>query len=396
MGTHPIVFFRSSSTCDWICPRKRFYNYELNGRGIVAPETPYELYLGQLVHDAIAAMVHNVPIEEIVLAGITQLRAKMLEGHELDSDAQYLAEEQCALAEGLIRGFHKIRWPQICAEYPEVVMCEKELIYDYEINGQQLRFLSKPDLVRRDKEGLLWCFEWKTTSSNKEEWVKQWETAVQVHAQIKTIEAALGEPVAGCIVQGMYKSYISQWNRCESIFCYFYGHPGNPPFEKPRVSYEYKAGLRKTPVWQKDGGVKQWVEDMPAALLASQFPQTPPIFLREHLVDAFFRQQGHREIQIREARASLLDGACTETPKGIMDIVFPQHWESCNAWNRPCEFKRLCFGAPCNPLEIGYQLRVSHHSSERDERSASSRNADPSKYQREQEQFDAVQVPEAS
>src|SRR3990167_10628813 len=223
MSTHPILFHllfhRSAAVADWSCPQKRFWNYEYLGRGITPPETAYELYLGKLIHDGVAAMANNVPIDSIVEAGTKQLRAKLLEGRELDSDAQYLAEEQCALAEGLLRGFYKVRWPQITTDYPEIVVCEKELIYNYEVDGTKLRFLSKPDLVRRDKDGQLWVFEWKTTGSNKEEWIHQWETAVQVHAQIKTVEAHFKEPVAGCIVQGFYKSYVSQWNRLERIFC---------------------------------------------------------------------------------------------------------------------------------------------------------------------------------
>ena len=364
MTTSPIIFHRSGATTDWLCPRKRWYNYELYNRGIVGPELQLELYLGTLVHDAVAAMVHNVPIEAIVEAGVKQLRGKLLEGRELDSDAQFFAEEQCALAEGLIRGFHRARWPQICEAYPEVLLCEKELSYGYELDDRKLLFLSKPDLVRRDKDGQLWVFEWKTTGSNKEEWIHQWETAVQVHAQIRTVETHLGEPVAGCIVQGFHKSYVSQWNRLESIFCYYYGSPGNPPFEKAKVSYEYKAGLRKHPTWLLEGGVKKWVEQMPLALLASQFPQTPPIFLKEHLVEAFFRQQGIREVKIRTARELMHKDP--DLTQSWMDEVFPQHWESCNAWNRACPYRRLCFGSEVDPLTIGYSLRESHHTLEQE------------------------------
>ena len=368
MSTHPILFHRSAAVTDWSCPQKRFWNYEYLGRGITPPETQYELYLGTLIHDGVAAMANNVDIDSIVNAGTAQLRAKLLEGRELDSDAQYLAEEQCALAEGLLRGFYKVRWPYLTSEYPEIVVCEKELIYNYEVDGQKLRFLSKPDLVRRDKDGALWVFEWKTTGSNKEEWIHQWETAVQVHAQIKTVEEALGEPVAGCIVQGFYKSYVSQWNRLESIFCYAYHKPGEPPFSKPIWSYEYKAGLKKFPIWQREGGVKQWLEDMPFQVLASQFPQTPPIFINQTIVEEFFEQQGLREIEIRAARDAVMGmDVFSNERRRIYMKTFPKHFESCNAWNRPCPYKRLCFGAPVDPLTIGFTPRYSHHQMEQDE-----------------------------
>lgn len=365
MTQHPLLFHRSAAVCDWQCPRKRFYNYEFLGRGIVPPESAYELYLGTLIHDGIAALTNNVPIDAIVEAGIKQLRGKLLEGREMEDDAQFFANEQCALAEGLLRGFYKARWPQICEEYPEVVVCEQELIYNYEIDGRKLRFLSKPDLVRRDREGQLWLFEWKTTSSNKEEWIHQWETAVQVHAQIRTVEEALGEPVAGCIVQGFYKGYEDRrWNRWESHFCYGYHKPGNPPFEREQWQFEYKYGFKKAPLWNREGGVKRWVEEMPMAMLSSSYPCTPPIFLKSHLVEEFFQQQGMRELDIREHRdVNPFDP--NDLP--VMRRYFPQHWEACNAWNRECGYKRLCHGAPVDPLTIGYQLRHSHHALEQEQ-----------------------------
>ena len=96
-------------------------------------------------------------------------------------------------------------------------------------------------------------------------------------------------------------------------------------------------------------------------------------------MEAFFRQQGDREIQIRHARNEFYygfvegEGGATDGTKlsdkdrqQILDINFPQHFESCNAWKRPCEYKRLCFGAEVDPLSIGYTLRHSHHQMEED------------------------------
>ena len=366
MDVRPIIFSRTAATVDWQCRMKRFWNFEFAGRGLTAPELPYELYLGQLVHDGVAAMAHNVPIDEIVKAGITQLKAKLLEGlmpdgspRELNSDAQLFADEQCALAEGMLRGFYRVCWPGICVEYPEVVMVERELVYDYEVDGHLLRFLSKPDLVRRAKDGSIWVLELKTTGSNKEEWIKQWTTAVQVHAQLKAVERALGEEPAGCIVQGFYKGYLDRrYGRWESPFCYAYHSPGNPPFEKPKWALEYKYGLKKHPLWLKDGGVKQWINEMPLPMLASQFPRTPPIFIQERLIEEFFLQQGLREIEIKKHRAEhRQDGPLPLS----FHRTFPKQFESCNAYSRVCQYKRLCFGAPVDPLTIGYTQRYSHH-----------------------------------
>lgn len=350
-----IFYSRSAVVQDWKCARARFWNYEYNDRGLTPKTMALPLAFGVLVHDAMAAIAANLSIDDIVEAGKGQLRDQLLAGHEHDADAQYFAEEQCALGEGLIRGFHKHVWPRLMADY-EIVLVEQEMTYEHD----GLTFMAKPDLILRHKEsGDLTYLEFKTTSSVKDQWITSWNTAVQVHSTIRAAERLLGEKISQVIIQGLNKGYVS-YEKQNSPFCYLYHKPGTPPFVKDIWAYEYKAGLKRFPSWQREGGVKRLVEEMPDAILSQQFPQTPPIFINDDLVDAFFRQRAIREHEIRRGREEVLESITA------LDRYFPQNFEACApGWGSGCDFKRLCHGKVTDPLQAGFETRVSHHEAER-------------------------------
>lgn len=354
-----ILYSRSAVVTDWTCPRKRFLNYEYSGRGLSPAATPLELYFGILIHDGLAAIVAGIDIDAICNAAIKQFRYHLLEGTNEDYEATQFAEEQCALGEGLLRAFARHIWPALMEEY-EVVLAEQEMTFEHD----GLTFMAKPDLVLRHREsGDLLYLEYKTTSSIKEQWMSSWQYAVQVHSTVKAIEATLGEKVERVIIQGLHKGYISQYNRQESVFCYGYFKPGTPPFVKDTWSYIWKAGLKKEPIWKREGGVKRWVEEMPINILSKELPQTPPIFINDDLVNAFFRQRAIREHVIRNARNAIVENPADAA--GYLDHYFPQNFEACNpGWGKGCAYKKLCHGSHPDPLRVGFDIRHSHHEME--------------------------------
>ena len=355
------LYDRSRVTCDWRCERMRFYQYEWNGRGIVTSNTYLELYLGTLVHDGLAAIAHQhetgaVDIDAVADSARDQMVKSLLAQTSGEVEDLNFANEQGALVEGLLRGFYRHVWPRLMAQYPKILMIEQELIY----NHDGLTFMVKPDLVLEDAEGSVWYIEFKSTSSKNEGWVEGWATAVQLHSSLRAIQAALGRPVTGVIVQGLYKGYIS-YNKQNSPFCYAYQRKGTPPFSKDETSYEYKAGFKRYPTWEMPGGVKAWVEGMPEDVLANQFPQTPPIFVKDHLLDAFFRQRAVREGEI-ESSVELLEGADEDYRKHILDATFPQKFDQCHPYfGKACAYLRLCHSDVPDPLTSGFQYRVPHH-----------------------------------
>lgn len=358
------LYSKSSVGVDQTCKRKLYFNYELLG-GIQAKTTSLELFIGIALHDGLAAIAEGVDIDAIGQTAFAQVYKPLVEaatnpetGEIQPEDVEY-AKEQATLVEGLLRGFYKHIWPRLMLEY-KVYLIEKPMVYLHDDLGMMV----KADLVLQSlADGTLWYLEYKSTSSKREEWVKSWETNVQLHSSIYAIEQSEGIEVTGVIVQGLYKGYES-YGKLSSPMCYAYKKAGNPPFTQSQVAYKYIAGWRRTPTWDLEGGVKAWVEGMPDEVLADQFPQTPPIFVNKDLIDAFFRQQALRQHQIVDATSFLKDGIDNpEQNQQILDSTFPQNFEACTpSWGRfDCQYKLLCHGGVEDPLMHGYVPRDTAH-----------------------------------
>lgn len=370
---------RSRIVKDWTCPRARFLGYEWGGRGLATSNTSLELWLGISIHDALAAIaradaatVAGAGIDQIASAAQRQVYdalSQVKEGEIPDPDTLTFAEEQAALVDGLVRGFHRHVWPRLIPAGWKIICVEHEVQVTL---ADGLIFMAKPDLIISDPEDNWWYVEYKSTSSKKSQWIDSWNTAVQLHSSIKAVEATLGHPVVGVIVQGLYKGYES-YGRQNSPFCYAYVRSGNPPFTPEAVRYDYAAGFRRQPTWERPGGVAQWVREMPDDQLAEQFPSTPPIFVKDELLTRFLAQTTLRELEIAEAVRSQEHPRSDDhrTWEQILDQTFPQHFEACQpAWGRGCEFKRICHSRVDNPLEQGYVYRQPHHVPEMEQQAA--------------------------
>jgi hypothetical protein len=386
---------RTRTVQDWKCPRSRYYGYEYLGKGIVRSGTAIELFIGIVVHDAMAAFAtftkdgQPIPIDDIASSAYQEVHDNIIQtaGNVVLPENEEYAREQASLIEGMLRGFHKHVWPRLMDEYPKIVALEHEMEYNLDptiecntcdgtgkypeasecarchgrgYEGGNFVFMAKPDLIVENKEGDLVYLEYKTTSNKKEGWVNSWETAVQLHSSIMATEQTLGVRPAYVQIVGLYKGYES-YGKQSSPFCYAYKKGGNPPFSQDQIAYEYKAGFRRFPIWELPGGVKDWVERMPENILADQFPRTTPIFINEDLVNNFFKQRLIREKQIANAA---WEGDYDDPVTGI-NAVFPQNFEQCQpGFGKPCVYKRLCHGNSNDPLQEGYVMRTPHHERE--------------------------------
>ena len=228
-----LVYDRSRSTTDWTCPRMRYWQYEADGTGYVPEDEAVELFTGTTVHTALSSIAtgqliedgkHHTPksispmadppkvdIDSIAKTAADSMYAFHLPENALESQIVY-AKEQAALIYGMIKGFYQHTWPQLMAKY-EIVSIEEEMFFVHDQHGKgDLKaffvMMVKPDLVLRDKlDGSLTYLEYKTTSSKDENWIAQWNDAVQVHSTINAIEQSLGEKPTHCLVQGLYKGY---------------------------------------------------------------------------------------------------------------------------------------------------------------------------------------------
>jgi len=352
----------SRATADGKCPRSRYFGNEYMGRGLTIEGEIYEFLVGAVIHKAFAEIANAtkdsrpVDIDLIVYEAVNELQKFLLpeeDGIIFTDDEFYYAHEQTALVEGIIRGFYKHQWPLLLEQFPTIVAVEKECIYTDETKT----FKRIPDLILADPDGELVYVEYKSTSMVSDEWMASWETHVQVHAACLAIKQTLGQDCSRIIVQGLLKGTKS-YGKQGSPFCYAYKKNGQPPFNEDQIQYEYKAGFKREPTWEQEGGVKAWVEGMPSNILSNQFPQTPPIFIKEQLIYRWLNQRFAREVEVSMSLGMI--EAQPEAAGDVLDYAFPQRFDQCqpgfrNA--RPCPFKLLCFGEQINPLQAGFILR---------------------------------------
>lgn len=364
----------SRTVQDWKCPRSLWWSHEYGGKGLSSASTALELFLGISLHDSLAGIATfqrdtgTVDIDLIADTAATNIFESLMRNAGGNVEAEPFAHEQAALVEGLVRGFYRYVWPSLLQRYPKIISVEEPMLYRHDINGKpdvngDFVFMSKPDLILADESGTQIYCEYKSSSSKSPEWTASWETAVQVHSVIRAVEQTTGTAPGSCIVQGLYKGYFDKrYKRQNSGLCYGYGKVGQPPFTADQISYDYKPGLRKLPVWEMEGGVKAWVDNMPIETLAENYMQSPPIFIREHLVDGFFRQRAQRQNQIWDARLLIkADPAATDM---VLDSVFQQRFDQCSpSFGRGCQFKPLCHGGQ-SPEMAGFVARDNSHEGE--------------------------------
>jgi hypothetical protein len=371
----PLTWFtdRSRITTEWQCPRKRLLQYHYGGRGVVPPTQGLELFLGSALHDGLAAVATQWQLsKDADIDGIANAASKsvldglMADSSGIDEDFQF-AKEQAVLIEGILRGFYLYAWPSLISRYPKIVAVEQEMTYPL---SDGVVFMSRPDLVLSDDDGNWVYVEYKSTSNKSENWVNQWQTAVQIHSTIKAVEHTLGTAPSSVIVQGLYKGYVS-YGKQSSPFCYAYYRQGTPPFSYPEYAYSYKQGFKRSPTWEMEGGVKSWVEGMPEQVLADQFPQTAPIFINNDLVARFFSQRLLREVEIQEALKILNDEKMADMKDQFMDAFFPQRFDQCNpaGFSKPCAYRQICH-AGMDPIAMGWPQRVAHHTPEMEQHDA--------------------------
>jgi hypothetical protein len=213
--------------------------------------------MGTCLHDSLSAIARSQANgEPINIDLIAETARKQMYGALTEESTGVLEEtdyawEQSSLLEGMIRGFYKQVWPKLMEAYPTILCIEEEMRYDHD----GLVFMSKPDLIVADHDGNAVYIEYKSTGSKAEGWVNGWSTAVQLHSTIKAVKATKDIDVSQVIVQGLYKGFQS-YGKQSSPFCYAYVRKGQPPFSEDQIQYEYKAGFKRAPVWDLEGGVK--------------------------------------------------------------------------------------------------------------------------------------------
>jgi hypothetical protein len=369
-----IKFDRSRQICMLQCPRKRYWNYEFEGRGIVRKAASVPLVTGSAAHLLSEAVAGQCTIDDAVSRGKAMLEDAFAQRgfEELNVHEAYeLLQEQKALVAALLYGWWRVRKPQFDAEY-SVVDIEQECNVELAPNVQ---LMARADMVvRRRSDGLRFVWSWKTTGWVPSNFQEVWDHDTQRLSEIIAVEHRLGVEVAGVIVEALYKGRRYE-GKSTSPLLYCYKRAANPPLWDTEYSHEVKRSKEwtKVPVWDENfsGGppdfvpsdpIKYWVNWIPEEVVAKHFYQTVPLMKDEQRMAAWVRQAVAMEA--RSAHASKVMELVPDM--NVLDEYFPQNFMSCHSFNRNCAYLDLCFKPSMarEPLEYGYVFREPHHEGE--------------------------------
>ena len=323
---------------DWSCARKRYWGYEHDGTGITKNTTNLPLALGSALHEGAAALAEGEVINKVVGTSVDIFRDGLF---ELDEP---VINEQASLLEGMLRGLNRYALPNLLREYPIVAGVEMpmEMVY------KDVAFVGVIDLLLKAPDGRQVVVDYKTTSSNRPQWLDSWEFSPQVHFYGELVRRVTGDPVAGVIIQGLYKGY-NQRGKQYSPFCYGHCQKAAPPFAGEHWAYQKTQGYRHAPLWTAENmTLEKWIDEMPIEQLATQFPQTPLIFPDEQIAKIFMDQAVSRETVLRDWRNGTSDDLSLGT-------VFPQNLNACSpSFGSKCRYLDICrLGAA--PEDVGFE-----------------------------------------
>lgn len=351
MNEQPIRFFSHSRVSgDQECRRARYLGSEWGGTGLESVGTAWDLAFGNFQHAFLKGLALNGKIDYQAVRNQVATEAQKA---GLDAIA---CRDWGALAEGQLRGFVRSVWPYWMAEYE--ILAAEELRKWPVAEGHTFRYI-QDILLRSRTDGHLRYVDYKTTSSDKPQWIAAWAKSPQLHSSMYAMQQS-GMPVQHAQIVGLYKGYKDEKNKMQrSIFCY--GWVNREYSMMPQYSYEYKRGKgwELFSVADEFYSMEKWVEEMPLEILTAQFPRTAPIFLNENVAESWFRQQMLREAEVKEAMSLLETSTDVLEIRGILDKYFPQNFSKCKpAWGHACAFEPICWQPWIGADPLGSKLFV--------------------------------------
>lgn len=409
-------FDRSRMETDHKCPRRLYWEYYFDGRGLQPVKLNQHQAFGSAVHETLAdiLMYGDIPpmawVANSIKAAAALMRLKFtqakgfqiqattemnFEGEmiQVTDDQTWLVDHYCDLLEGLTIGWCLVRLPQLLQQY-RVVQVETEerlVITGDNTNVDQLMFLSRPDaILERRTDGALVILSLKTTSDPNQMWLENFKTDQQTISEVLPVESRLGREVAGVQVEGLVKGQQrTEWpkgsgNKHHSsplVWGYRKEEGGLADEWKAQFEWKDEAGnnRRLGKGWNRNrvaesypGGIPEWVSFLYQAepdLLRSQFPSLPLISRSANELEEWQTQVKYREIEVANALVQLRLGDQSYNPEirqQVLAQAFPKHTTGCAydpQFHSKCPCYPLCWGSEGqDPLGCGsYKYREANH-----------------------------------
>lgn len=395
------------------CPRKRFLEYHWGGTGLQRKAKALPLQFGSAFHEGCPDLLAG-DVETAVYRALKylndqfQAHAVGFDGEEpadVAAAAQYGREEQCALAEALLRGWWAWEGERFLRDF-EVLEVEKEgranltdptkwefkqpygSKYGSVAESDALTLMFRPDALVREREtGDLYILSWKTCSYFSKRTTDQAKTDMQSMSEAWGLEQTRGETIEGILYKfvckgqrrkdswdGLYKQgshLVYGWCKTSGDdvdWSWAYEFPNE---ENPERTSKLGKGWAKKAIWRDyPGGVKAWVEGLSRNeifprhknALEQVFPQAMPVERRADEIEHWKAQVVAQEQRV----ATHLQYLATDSEEILtqqLDQMFPQYTHSCSNYGS-CPMNDVCWNPEIgrDPLGSGlYIPRLSNH-----------------------------------
>ncbi len=370
----PILIALSRLNSYFQCPRKYFWDYEYKGSGVRGTKSPIPLAVGGAIHKGLEGLLHNLSIEESVLAGVSEFRDRLQKSPlvlEPTEDVLFAYSEQEKLIEALVRVYALRGLPALKDEY-EILEIEQE--YDLKLSDNVILRSKADGLLRSKGSGQLYVLSFKTAKYYSSRHSSDGSHDVQGLAEAAAIEPLIGEEINGIqmvyLVKGDRKQtragsghYIQNtpllhpwFNKQTDTFAWSWkwadcngaGHSLGKEFQRVSI-WDYM------PISDWIGRLSR-LEVQPEAgdPLESVLIQPTPYYRRHSELQDWVDQTRFIGEELHRKRGLLKGNPERES----LNELFPQNRRACD-WPSACSMQNICFG-PCGsePEETGlYQLR---------------------------------------
>lgn len=382
------------------CPRRRYLAYHYKGQGIQKIAKALPLVFGSAFHEGSELMLRG-EIEKAVLKAKLYL-ANVFEDRRIGFDGErpadveaawvYGAEEQAAMAEGLLRGFWAFEGEYFLRDF-DVLEIEAEGTAEL-TPGMELMF--RPDaLVREKATGDVYEISWKTFSTWGEKQHSQAKVDMQscseVWGRLNDPNAPKVEAIEGVLYKFAAKGYRrkDKWDGLYKQSSHLiYGWRRQQGADEAEWSWSWDfvneetgkpstlgKGWKKVPIWREyEGGVRAWIDDLAAGRvfprhqnpLEEAFPMGLPVSRRADEIESWRISTIAQELRVQ---CDLMELAEAKDQDAALDVLFPKHTARCHDYSG-CPMFEACHvpAVKADPLASGlYQIRVANHPESRDD-----------------------------
>jgi hypothetical protein len=366
---------RSRIECYEKCPRKRFWQYEFDGRGLEKDELKLDARIGNAVHQGIErGLSENIPAAEIALEAREEFIKQCHQAVETAGQEQLEHDiiEGGILVCALVYSWLRVRAPRLLEE-GEVLLIEKEMQIDFHMpGGIVVRFMARPDIVwRRRSDGTVFIRNLKTVRDPSTTWREQWALDMQTLSEPLAVDTFYGQPnfCGGVIIDGLITGKVTRSDK-QLGGLYHHNSPLVNIWRRERAdgslahSHEYKYSWEKTSSAFYPGGIIAWIDHLLSddpAVVWEQLIELPPIIRSPYQIERWKRQVLQREAEIHSQAQHV-----NLNRESSLDGPFPMHTAAGNCL-RPgkCSCYELCHGASASdPLRAGFRYRTPNHPQE--------------------------------